>query len=205
MQPRPEFFMKNVAIRKLLCYRKSSLDANKRCVVNPGGPSRRLIRTPLSPISSMIHSFNVATAIDNPTHAREQPTVLLAEPCDDVFTRVATYITEMSISVVRARSAGEAYSLTASQQPILVVANVDLPDQNGWFLARQLQFRQPTIHLWLYQADFNEFEIGMASCLQVRELLEYGKDLRSLSAQLQALLDDTLSLDRGGNRVSKAV
>lgn len=120
----------------------------------------------------------------------EQPVVVLVEHRDEVFARVATDMAEAGVRIIRAMTATEALQLCGIFTPVLVVANVELPDQSGWLLAGKLRFIDRGIRVWLYQGQSSEYDEGMASYLQVDELLDYGGDLLGLSETIMDLMAD---------------
>lgn len=120
--------------------------------------------------------------------AAKQPIALLVEHRDEVFARIATDLAEAGMRVLRARTVVEALTLSVSREPMVVVANVDLPDQSGWLLAGKLSFIDPTIRIWLYQPKRSDYDVGLAEFLQVQELFEYGGDLLGLSESIMQLI-----------------
>jgi len=117
-----------------------------------------------------------------------RPTALLVDHRDEVFARIATDMAESGMRVVRAGSATEALKLCGRYEPTLVVANLDLPDQSGWLLAGKLRFVDRRIHVWLYQPQSSHYDHGIASCLNVDELLDYRGDLLGLSETIVELI-----------------
>lgn len=111
----------------------------------------------------------------------DQPTALLVDYRDEVFTRIATDMAQTGLCIVRAESADEALKLTARYKPVLVVANTDLPDQSGWLLAAKLRIVAPHVRVWLFRAHSSTFDEGMAAFLHVDQFLDYGGDLLRLS------------------------
>lgn len=122
--------------------------------------------------------------------AAEQPTALLVEHRDEVFARIATDIAQCGMRVIRATSAIEALKLFGTCQPTMVVANVDLPDQNGWMLAGKVRFIDSDVRIWVYQPASEPGDDGMAQWLEVDELLDYGGDLLGLSETIVQLMAD---------------
>lgn len=118
----------------------------------------------------------------------EQPTALLVEHRDEVFARIATDMAEFGMRVVRAKSAIEALKLFGAYEPTMVVANVDLPDQNGWTLAGKIRFIDSDVRIWVYQPQSEPEDEGMAKWLEVDELLDYGGDLLGLSEAIVDLM-----------------
>ncbi|NOY29835.1 MAG: response regulator [Planctomycetes bacterium] len=81
---------------------------------------------------------------------KPQPTVLLVEYRDEVFTRIATDLTKLGIRVIRAKAAIEAMRLFGKYKPQLVVANTDLPGQSGWLLTAKIRLLKSDASVWLY-------------------------------------------------------
>lgn len=131
--------------------------------------------------------------------AEAQPMALLVEDRDEVFARIATDVAESGMRVVRAKSATEALKLCGRYEPALVVANVDLPEQNGWMLASKLRFVDQKIQVWLYQPKSTSYSKGMADYLRVDELLEYGGDLLGLSETILELMTNRRRLHAAGS------
>lgn len=120
--------------------------------------------------------------------AEQQPTAILVEYRDEVFARIAADMTHLGMRVVRANSATEALKLCGAYRPSLVVANVDLPDQNGWLLAGKLQFVDQQIRIWLYQSNATSHAEGMGDIVRVHQLIDYDGDLLGLSDTIIRLL-----------------
>lgn len=127
---------------------------------------------------------------DDQCESVEQPTALLAEHRDEVFARIATDMAEFGMRVIRANSAIEALKLFGTYQPTMVVANVDLPDQNGWTLAGKIRFIDSDVRIWVYQPQSEPEDEGMAKWLEIDELLDYGGDLLGLSEAIIDLMAD---------------
>lgn len=117
-----------------------------------------------------------------------QPTALLVEHRDEVFARVATDMAEFGMRVIRANSAVEALKLFGTYEPAMVVANIDLPDQNGWTLAGKIRFIDADVRIWVYQPQSDPEDEGMAKWLEVDEMLDYGGDLLGLSEAIVDLM-----------------
>jgi ActR/RegA family two-component response regulator len=111
-------------------------------------------------------------------------TVLLVEPRDEVFARLAADITAAGIRVDRALSAAEASRRYALRRPHLMVAEVDLPDESAWLFAGKLRVADPGARIWIYTPWSSAVEVAMANFVGADELIEYGGDLWRLAAEL---------------------
>lgn len=118
------------------------------------------------------------------------PVILLVEQRDEVFARIASDMAEFGMRVIRAKSASEALNLCGSRKPVLVVANVDLPDQSGWLMAAKVRFIDRHTPIWLYQTQSSDYDLGMVNFLNVEELLDYHGDLFGLSETITDLMTD---------------
>lgn len=127
---------------------------------------------------------------DSQYEVAEQPTALLVEHRDEVFARIATDMAQCGMRVIRATSAIEALKLFGTYEPTTLVANVDLPDQNGWMLAGKVRFIDSDVRIWVYQPESEPDDDGMAQWLEVDELLDYGGDLLGLSETIVQLIMD---------------
>ncbi len=158
------------------------LDVPSRC-----GPAQKT-RTDRKQVVDREH---IETATESKRQSvTQQPTALLVEHRDEVFARIATDLAEAGLRVIRAKTVVHAMALSVSHEPMVVVANVDLPDQNGWLLAGKISFIDPTIRVWLYQPRTTDCDAVLAAFMRVHELFEYGGDLLSLSETiLQAIAD----------------
>lgn len=112
------------------------------------------------------------------------PTLILVEYRDEVFARVAADISSLHFRIVRAGSTEAALSLVNRCNSALVVANRDLPDENGWVLADKL--RQATAHVetWLYMPEASMYATVVAgreiAGLRRQCLLPVGRHCTSL-------------------------
>jgi len=122
--------------------------------------------------------------------AESLPTAVLVEHRDEVFARIATDMAEFGLRVVRAKSAREAMLFCGTHEPVLVVANVDLPDHSGWLLAGKLRFIDRHNRIWLYQTQSSNYDLGMVNFLNVDQLLDYEGDLLGLSETIVDLMTD---------------
>lgn len=111
----------------------------------------------------------------------ESLTVILVEHRDEVFARLAADMEQLGVVVVRAESPAEALRLAGRCDSALVIANRDLPEQNGWVLADKLSQVAPNIEAWLYMPQASMYAEVLARFLQVTELLVHEGDLFSLS------------------------
>jgi len=125
---------------------------------------------------------------DTPLEDNPQPIALLVEHRDEVFARIATDMAEFGVRVVRAKSATEALKLCGTYEPVLVVANVDLPDQSGWLLAGKMRFVNQRIRVWLYQTHSSSYDLGLVNFLNIEALLDCQGDLLGLSETIVALM-----------------
>lgn len=116
------------------------------------------------------------------------PAALLVEHRDEVFARIATDMAEFGVRVVRAKSASEALRLCGKYVPVLVVANVDLPDQNTWSLAGKLRFVDRNTPIWFYQTGATEYRLGPVNFSRVDQYLDYRGDLLGLSETIIDLM-----------------
>jgi len=110
-----------------------------------------------------------------------QLTVLLVEPRDEVFARIATDLAEFGMRVVRAKSATEALQLVERLKPVLLVGNVDLPGQSGWLMTAKLRLFDRRIRVWLYRHQPSNYGQEIARFLDIRALLTHHGDLLGLS------------------------
>ncbi|QEG35798.1 response regulator [Bythopirellula goksoeyrii] len=138
----------------------------------------------------LAEDFYLSTLEAEETEAELLPTAVLVEPRDEVFARLATDMAEHGVRVVRAKSATEALKLCGKDTPVLVVANVDLPDQTGWLLAAKLRFVDRGTRIWLYQTESSGYDLGLVNFLNVDELLDYQGDLFSLSETIVELMSE---------------
>ncbi len=129
-----------------------------------------------------------------------RPTAILVEHRDEVFARIATDMAESGMRVVRAKSAAEALELFPRFEPTLVVANINLPDQNGWLLARKLSLFDRRLRVWLYQPFVTTRDEEMAKCAPVDEWLVYLGDLLGLSESIIALASNRRKPDCNSER-----
>jgi len=137
--------------------------------------------------------------------AESLPTVLLVEYRDEVFARITTDIAEFGFHVVRATSAREPMQFCGTNEPVLVVANVDLPDHSGWLLAGKLRFVDRHNRIWLYQTESSNYDLGMVNFLNVDELLDYQGDLLGLSETIFDLMTNWHEECSAGNDVRNLV
>lgn len=133
-----------------------------------------------------------------------RPTALCVEHRDEVFARVATDMAKFGVRVVRAKSASEALALCGKYDPVLVIANVDLPDHSGWLLACKLRFIDSNTPIWLYQTRSSHYDHGMVKFLKVDELLDHDGDLLGLSDTIIELMSGWRKLANGSNE-SRAI
>lgn len=131
------------------------------------------------------HDTALETDVDE---AAKQPTALLLEHRDEVFARIATDVAEAGMRVVRATAATEALTLCGGYKPTLVVANIGLPEQNGWLLAGKLRSADKRVCVWLYQPETTSYDEDMAEYLRVDQLLDYEGDLLGLSETIIELM-----------------
>ena len=120
----------------------------------------------------------------------ESLTVVLVEHRDEVFARLAADIEQLGVVVVRAKSAAEALRLVSRCDSALVLANRDLPEQNGWVLADKLSQVAPHIEAWLYMPQVSMYAEILARFLKVTELLVHDGDLYLLSDAVVERLAD---------------
>lgn len=113
-------------------------------------------------------------------------TLLLVEPRDEVFARLAADLAEAGLRVVRAESAAGAIERLAIDAPCIVVVSRDAGEQSGWLVAAKLRLSQPAARIWVYLARKTAVEVSMARFLRVEELVAYHGDLFRLS---DAILD----------------
>ena len=137
--------------------------------------------------------------------AKPLPAAVLVEHQDEVFARIATDMAEFGLRVVRAKSAREAMQFCGTHEPVLVVANVDLPDNSGWLLASKLRFIDRHNRIWLYQTQSSNYDLGMVNFLNVNELLDYQGDLLGLSETIVDLMTDWWEEGGVGNGVRDCV
>lgn len=130
-----------------------------------------------------------------------QPTVLLVEHRDEVFARLATDIAGFGIRVVRAKSATEATHLYEKYKPVLLVGNVDLPEQSGWLMTAKLRLFDRRIRIWLYRRQPSDYGQEIANFLNVDSLLSYQGDLLRLSERIIDLMEKR-SLSQAGKKGS---
>ena len=139
----------------------------------------------------VVHEPSVDTSpADDQCEAADRPVALLVEHRDEVFARIAADMAHCGMRVIRACSAIEALKLFGANEPTMVVANVDLPDQNGWMLAGKVRFIDSGVRIWVYQPHSEPGDDGMAEWLEVDELLDYGGDLLGLSETIVQLMTD---------------
>lgn len=110
--------------------------------------------------------------------------IVLAEPRNEVFARLATDVTRTGVSVLQASSAEEALRYAARFAPPLVIANADLPDSSAWLLAAKLRLCVPSAPLWIYAVHPSDYYRRMARFLKVDTLISYRGDLWGLSAAI---------------------
>ena len=132
---------------------------------------------------------------DGKWEIERQPTALLVEQRDEVFARIATDLAESGMRVIRARSVTEALRLCGTYDPTLVVANLEQSDQSGWLLAGKLRFIDERIRVWLYHSQSTTYDEGMATYLQVDQLLDHSGDLLGLSETIVELISDRQQRD----------
>lgn len=108
-------------------------------------------------------------------------TVILVEHRDEVYARLAADVEQFGGKVVRTESVEESLRLVSICDSALVVANRDLPGQNGWVLADKLRLVAPRVEAWLYMPEVSTYAEILASFLPVTELVVHGGDLFSLS------------------------
>lgn len=128
-------------------------------------------------------------------------TVVLVEHRDEVFARLAADIERLGVVVVRAKSPAEALRLVSRCDSALVIANRDLPEQNGWVLADKLSQVAPHVEAWLYMPQASMYAEVLARFLKVTELLVHEGDLFSLSDAVAGRLADRREPSSAGKDV----
>lgn len=110
--------------------------------------------------------------------------VLLVEHRDEVFARLAADLALIQLQVIRAFNASAASRRFAACPSVLMIANVNLPDESGWLLAAKLRLVHPTAGIWLYTAYPSARDRDGARFLGVACLFAYGGDLLRLSRKV---------------------
>lgn len=126
------------------------------------------------------------------------PVAFVIEHRDEVFARIGADIREAGYRVVRASSGTAALKSCGRYEPTLVVANIDLPDTNGWRLAFKLALIDSDIRVLLYCAEVPNFDLLMADLLKIDAPIEYRGDLMNLSQAIVARLAGQLALPGDG-------
>lgn len=124
-------------------------------------------------------------------------TIILVEHRDEVFARLATDIERFGLEVIRAESVDSAMTIVRRCDSVLVIANRDLPDQNGWVLADKLNLTAPHIEVWLYMPTVSMYAEILARFLKVTELVTYRGNLFTLSDRIV----DRLAAQRTPNAI----
>lgn len=110
------------------------------------------------------------------------PLVLLVEPRDEVFARLAADLAEAGLVIARAATPRQTLKRSALDSPVLVI--VGLHDPIGWQLVSKLRFLEPATPIWTYATRRSPADITVANGLGVEALLHYGGDLWQLSVLL---------------------
>ncbi len=127
---------------------------------------------------------------DNHGHAAPYRSVLLIEPRDEVFARVAGDLQSRGLRVFRAKSAAQASRRYARHPVDLLLVPPALPDESGWLFLSKLRLTAPGAKVWVYTAQASPAEVDLANFVRADELIEYGGDLWRLAQEVLDRLDD---------------
>ena len=133
--------------------------------------------------------------------------VLLVEPRDEVFARLARDLQGRGLRVFRATSAAGASRFYARHRVGLLLVPPTLPDESGWLFLSKLRLTASAANVWVYTAHASPAEVELANFVRADELIEHGGDLWRLSEEVLGRLDEPPAADRSapwGGRVAVA-
>ncbi len=139
--------------------------------------------TAIAPGRTMATSTRQTVVLQHDDSPR-MPTLLLVEPRDEVYARLASDLTDAGFLVMRAVDEKHACRSYLHCQFELVIANADLSRQGGSMLARVLRTRGNGPSLWLYKTRKTAVDVSCAKSLRVDELIGYRGDLFALSDRI---------------------
>lgn len=108
------------------------------------------------------------------------PVAVLAGLGNEGVSQIEPILTAQGIRVVLAETANQALKLCRDHKPILMLADTQLPDQNGWLLAVKLRIVDNDVQIWLYSDSPTGFDRGAAKHLPVDAFAQSLDDLRRL-------------------------
>jgi len=116
--------------------------------------------------------------------AKSVRTILLVEPRDEVFARLASDLAAAGIRAARATGATEAIRRYVHRPTDLLLVHADQPGESAWLLAAKLHLTHPRARIWVYASRMSSFAVAAANCLMVEELIEYRHDASRLVAEI---------------------
>jgi DNA-binding NtrC family response regulator len=126
-----------------------------------------------------------------------QQSVLLVEPCSDVFDGLARRLSEWGMRILRASTAASASCLYLKHPQSNLIVNVDLPDHSGWLLVAKLRLTYPSACAWLYGAEPTPENVQRARFVGASGFLFVGsKDCERLAEEVIARVAGRCSAPR---------
>ncbi|MBI2827213.1 MAG: response regulator [Planctomycetia bacterium] len=111
--------------------------------------------------------------------------ILVVENRDDFFVGLAQVVASMGVRVERAAGAAEATRRLQREEPDLILANCELPDESGWLMVSKWCLTRMPKRVWLYQARPAVFDHNWIELTKVERILYYGDDVLGLANQVR--------------------
>ena len=121
--------------------------------------------------------------------------VLLVEPRDEIFARLAGELEGRGLCVFRATSAAGASRSYARRPVDLLLVPPALPDESGWLFLSKLRLTDPAAKVWVYTAHVSPAEVDLANFVRADELIDYGGALWRLTEEVLDRLDEPAAVD----------
>lgn len=134
--------------------------------------------------------------LTNHCQARSRRSVLLVEPRDEIFARLAGELQGRGLRVFRATTAARASRRFARHPVDLLLVPQALPDESGWLFLSKVRLTAPAADVWVYTAHASPADVELANFVRADELIEYGGDLRRLAEEVLDRLDDGTAVDQ---------
>lgn len=112
------------------------------------------------------HHFSPSSAVTDAPRNGDAPLILVAEDNDDNRIIAVTMLRHCGFRVIAASTGAEAIQLARSEQPVLILMDVGMPDIDGWAATRVLKADADTrgIVVIAYTAHALPIDQEQASC-----------------------------------------
>ncbi|HEY7883990.1 MAG TPA: response regulator, partial [Cellvibrionaceae bacterium] len=123
--------------------------------------------------------------LSEPSEALDNRSILLVEDDADARTALSALLELMDYQVTAAATAGEALALAREQPPVLILADLNLPDMNGYDLSAELHRCYPAAQIVVISGAEIDADRAQQSGIKQSLLKPVGLDqLRNLLTRL---------------------